>query len=86
MHGNYFRKEFPHIFEDYDKSEFSEKDRKIGENDHEICKLIRQDLSEEFIPFVSRESISLSSKISPSIYETNPFLKKKTPSLIDFSC
>ncbi|KAK8870811.1 hypothetical protein M9Y10_008703 [Tritrichomonas musculus] len=49
---------------------FEEKCR-IGENDSYICSLIRQGLTEEFISYINRATISLSSKIQPSIFETN---------------
>ena len=51
--------------------------RKIGENDSYICQLIRNDLIDEFIIHVNQTNLSLSSKIMPSIYETNHFLLKK---------
>ena len=50
--------------------------RKIGENDNLICKFIREDSVQEFIAYVNRHNTPLNSEISPSIYETNPFLIK----------
>ena len=41
--------------------------RLLGENDSHICQLIRDDSVEEFISYVNRTNISLSSKIIPSI-------------------
>ena len=78
----YFQKE---LYGNDDEVELSDEDRKIGENDHALCKIIRQDLAIEFITIVNRECISLSSKINTSTYETNPFLFKKTPSLIEYA-
>ena len=53
-------------------SSFKEK-WKIGENDSYICTLIRSDSIENFITYVNRTNFSLSSKIKPSVYETNLF-------------
>ena len=54
-----------------------EEKRLIGENDSYICSLIRNDLVEDFIAYVTRENIKLSSLIKPSIYETNIFFAQK---------
>lgn len=51
--------------------------RKIGENETQICKIIRNDLIEDFIIYVSQNNYSLESEICPSIYETNSLLIKK---------
>ncbi|KAK8840293.1 hypothetical protein M9Y10_030848 [Tritrichomonas musculus] len=56
-----------------------------GENDAEICKLIRNDLINDFISHVNETKTSLKSKIKPSIFETNAFLIQKEPSLIEYS-
>ena len=71
-------------FYEYDIENFDEK-RKIGENDNHICKLIREDLIDEFISHVSQNNISPSSKVKESIYETNSYLLKKIPTLIEYS-
>ena len=59
--------------------------RKEGENDSKICELIRKDMISEFVEYVTRNNVSLNSKIQPSIYETNSFLlkdkKKSNPNL-----
>lgn len=47
--------------------------RKQGENDNYLCKLIREDLIQEFITYLNKNSISPKAEIKPSIYETNPF-------------
>ena len=65
--------------------EDNEKLRKIGENETYISYLIRNDKIQEFIEYINRNRISLSTKIKTSIYETNHFLKKKNPSLIKYS-
>ena len=64
--------------------EFNEK-RKIGENDSLICTLIRNDSIDEFISYLNRNKISLSSKIERSIFETNNFLLKNEPTLIEYA-
>ena len=64
--------------------QFEEK-RKNGENDNYICQLIRNDMIDEFITYVNQTNLPLSSKIKPSIFETNSFLIKKRPSLIEYS-
>ena len=64
---------------------FEEK-RKIGENDSYLCSLIRSDSIVEFISYVNRSNLSLSDTTIPnSIFETNSFLKKKNPTLIEYS-
>ena len=60
--------------------------RQKGENDSLICSLIRQDLVEDFISHVNRFQISLSSQISPSIFETNRLLNEKDPTFIEYAC
>ena len=52
--------------------------RNEGENDSQICELIRKEMITEFVAYVTRNSISLNAKIQPSIYETNSFLLKKS--------
>ena len=64
--------------------EFEEK-RQIGENDNYISHLIRNDLIDEFVIYVNKTNLSLSSKINRSIYETNDYLIDKTPSLIEYA-
>ena len=71
-------------FEEEDISKFEEKCR-TGENDSYLCTLIREDSVEDFISHVTRLNITLSSKIKPSIYETNPYLIGKEVSLIEYA-
>ena len=61
------KKELPENF--YEK-------RKEGENDSKICELIRNDMIDEYVAYVTRNVVSLNEKIQPSIYETNSFLIK----------
>lgn len=56
-----------------------EKRRDTSKNDTYLCQLIREDKVVDFILHVNS-----SSKISSSIYETNPFLIDKQPSLIEY--
>ena len=51
--------------------------RNKGENERFICKLIRDDLVEDFITHVNKNSISVNAEINPSIYETNSFLLER---------
>ena len=60
-----------------------EEKRLIGENDHYICELIRNDSINEFISFINSNNIS--DVIETSIFETNLFLLDKNPSLIEYS-
>ena len=63
---------------------FDEK-RKIGENESHICQLIRDDSIEDFISYVNKTNFSLTTTIESSIFETNSFLLKKDPTLIEYS-
>ncbi|KAK8839221.1 hypothetical protein M9Y10_032150 [Tritrichomonas musculus] len=75
------------LFE-YDTNIFElfEEYRKIGENHHYICQLIRNDSVEEFITYVNRSNFPLFATIQPSIFETNSFLlKNKEISLIEYA-
>ena len=63
---------------------FKEKCQK-GENDSYVCSLIREDLVEDFISYLSRSGMSHSSIIKPSIYETNSYLIFKEPTLINYA-
>ena len=62
---------------DKDLPENFYENRKKGENENNICEFIRNDSIKEFIIYHNKNSISLHSKIQPSIYETNLFLLKK---------
>ena len=65
-------------------SNFEEK-RRIGENDSYICELIRDDRVIEFITNYNQNMFSLSMEIEHSIYETNEFLIKRKPTLIEYA-
>ena len=70
---------YQNIFNDY------EKNRKIGENDSYICQLIRNDSIKEFIIYITKNNIKLTSEIKESIFETNTFLLNKKPTLIEYA-
>lgn len=59
--------------------------RRIGENEHPICQIIRKDSLEEFISYIEKHNISLTTHFKPSVFETNSFLLKREPSLIQYS-
>ena len=72
-------------FQEQDLVNFDHK-RHIGENDSYICQLIRQDLIEDFVRYVTQTNISLNSCINNSIFETNLFLiEKKNTTLIEYA-
>lgn len=57
---------------------------KIG--DSYICSLIRQDSIVDFIVYVNKNVVQLSSEIKRSFFETNPFLvKNKCTTLIEYA-
>ena len=64
--------------------EFNEK-RRIGENDSEICEIIRRDSVPDFTKYIGNTNISLSSSTKSSIYETNSFLLNKNIKLIEYA-
>ena len=62
-----------------------ELERRVGENDDPICQFIQSDEVNQFISHVKNHKISLNTTIPHSIFETNPFLIGKTPTLIEYS-
>ena len=98
IHKNYSYYFYPEIKQFLDESkrneienkiptidENFENDRKSGENDLYICQIIRQDLIDEFVIYENKNILPLSIKIKPSIFETNPFLMKNEPTLIEYA-
>ena len=67
------------------KDESFEQKRQIGENDSYLCQLIREDSIDQFITYVNRNDLYLQKQIKMSIYETNSYLLKKDPTLIEYS-
>lgn len=53
-----------------------EENRRIGENESLICKIIRNDSISEFISYIKENHCSLNLIVSASIYETNMYLIK----------
>lgn len=86
---NYFEYFYPEIKlfveKEFKMPENFEEKRIIGENDNYICTLIRKDQIDEFISHVNQKIIDLDSHIDSSIFETNKFLFKKKPSLIEYA-
>ena len=68
--------EFPENFEEK---------RRNGENEDLTCQLIRKDAFDEFIIHQNKIELNLDSTVSSSIFETNPFLMGKNPSLIEYA-
>ena len=68
----------------YEEDIFLEK-RKNGENDTLLCKIIQRDLIDEFIIYINKEKIPISSRIMTSIFETNSFLLENCPTLLEYS-
>ena len=83
----YFEPEI-HLFnEKVDKqSESFYDNRKIGENESQICNLIRKDSINEFISYLNTNNCSVKEKIHLSIFETNQFLiKNNDTTLIEYA-
>ena len=81
---NEFKESFPNLLDKQLPEDFEEK-RRQGENDDEICELIRNDLIEDFTTFVSYHNYPLKSKIKRSIYETNGLLLSQKCTLIEYA-
>ncbi|KAK8836214.1 hypothetical protein M9Y10_039846 [Tritrichomonas musculus] len=62
-----------------------DENRKKGENLSPLANLIRNSSISDFIKYIKKNKISLKATIETSIYETNPFLIDKTPTLIEYS-
>ncbi|KAK8876044.1 hypothetical protein M9Y10_006228 [Tritrichomonas musculus] len=72
--NQYFREYF--LGENVSDPRHKEK-KEAGENDLEICQIIREDQIDEFVIYTNQRNYSLKNKIKLSIYETNSFLKHK---------
>lgn len=66
-------------------SDTFEESRRLGENDTDLCKMIREDLIENFVSFVNSNQISIESNVKHSIFETNFLLQNQETSLIEYS-
>lgn len=56
--------------------------RKIGENESNICQLIRKDDINNFIDYIKKNKVKLDTKIEESFYETNSYINKYQGSYI----
>ena len=88
---DFFYPELKPFLKNYYKSplnidpDFEQKRRK-GENDLYVCKLIREDLIDEFVIYVNQTNISLhKTLITPSIYETNCLIQNKNLTFIEYA-
>lgn len=68
-----------------DNIEHFRQQRRIGQNDNEICIMIRDDSVDEFARFIGRTNVSLNSTINTSIYETNALLLNHSSTLIQYT-
>ena len=69
-----------------DDDEMFDKNCHIGENENYICQLIQNDEVEDFISHVAKTDFPMKTyRIEPSIFETNPFLLKRKPTLIEYA-
>ena len=61
--------------------------RQKGENDSPLSEIIRNDLIDDFIVYVNKTNISLSSELKPSKFETNQIIlkNKQKLTLIEYS-
>ncbi|KAK8894716.1 hypothetical protein M9Y10_023153 [Tritrichomonas musculus] len=59
--------------------------RLSGENDDFLCQIIQKDSLKEFISYANQKNLALSTKIEPSIFETNSFLMCRNPTLIEYA-
>ena len=93
-HGKYIKMKYPEYFQPEISEFLGEKleipakfegQRKEGENENYICQLMRQDSIEEFISFISKTNLSIGFQIESSINETNSFLIREKPTLIEYS-
>ncbi|KAK8892783.1 hypothetical protein M9Y10_030025 [Tritrichomonas musculus] len=57
----------------------------IGENEQQICQIIRIDSIKEFVCYVTKLNYNLKSGIKPSNFETNLFLIEKEATLIEYA-
>lgn len=61
------------------------KHQQSGENETQICKLIRGDCYDDFIIYVNQTNTPLSAVIETSEFETNSFLIENQPTLIEYA-
>lgn len=66
-------------------SQSFENKRRIGENDSNVCHYIRKNNADEFSAYVKKVNLSYSMQTHSSIFETNSFLFKRNPTLIEYA-
>ena len=84
----YFYPEFKSFItssNEFEMDQYFEINRKTGNNSSLICELIQKDSIDEFVVYINRNNLSTSALIPESIFETNLFLLKKHPTLIEYS-
>ncbi|KAK8847756.1 hypothetical protein M9Y10_018785 [Tritrichomonas musculus] len=84
FYQEYFSTEIYSPFEKDLPENFEEK-RKNGENEGSIYEFIRNDSINEFIIHVNKTIFPLTKKIETSMFETNSFLIKNKPTLIEYA-
>ena len=62
--------------------ELFERNRLLGENEKDLCEIIRKDSIDDFLKYQEQKRISL---IKPSIFETHSILKDKSLTPIEYS-
>lgn len=91
---HFFYPEFEKFYDETIKTKISkeinfdcfEENRRIGENNAQICQIIKKDSIDEFCTFIDENKLNLkSTKIDSSIFETNSFLLDKNPTLLEYS-
>ncbi|KAK8893099.1 hypothetical protein M9Y10_021514 [Tritrichomonas musculus] len=56
-----------------------------GENELHICKIIQKDMIDDFTAYVKKMKFPLDALVKTSIFETNSFLLKREPALIEYT-
>lgn len=72
----------------YDPESLSDEyidNREKGENESQLCQIIRSDSIDDFIIYVNRTNLSLNSTIKTSEFETNQLLLTRPPTLIEYA-
>lgn len=59
--------------------------REKGENESQLCQIIRSDSIDDFIIYVNKTNLSLNSTIKTSEFETNQLLLTRPPTLIEYA-
>lgn len=73
------------LLSDLNALENFERKRKSEENDSCLYNFILNDSVEEFIAYINKNIVPLTSTIKPSLFESHPYLTDKNPTLIELS-